>query len=187
MKKAIVIIGTIFICFTSLGQQQLITQGDSAYNREAYTDAIGFYEDVLGQGYESAELYYNLGNAYFNINKLPEAILNYERAKVLAPSDNDISFNLNIANSMIPDKIEAVPEIFYVRWWKSLRDSVNLHTWTITSLLIFAMLILSAGTFFLSRNIFMRKLSFWAGMVLILIGIGALAVYILYEKTTCSP
>jgi len=173
MKKAIVIIGTIFICFTSLGQQQLITQGDSAYNREAYTDAIGFYEDVLGQGYESAELYYNLGNAYFNINKLPEAILNYERAKVLAPSDNDISFNLNIANSMIPDKIEAVPEIFYVRWWKSLRDSVNLHTWTITSLLIFAMLILSAGTFFLSRNIFMRKLSFWAGMVLILIGIGA--------------
>ena len=171
MKNIIIILATILISFSSYAQQELITKGDSAYNSEAYIEAVSYYEEVLDQGFESAELYYNLGNAYFNLNKLPEAILNYERAKVLAPRDPDIEFNLNIANSMIPDKIEVVPEIFYVRWWKSLRNSINLHTWTITSLVVFFLIVLSAGIFFLSRSLIMRKFAFWLGGVFIVLGI----------------
>jgi len=171
MKKAIVIVVAI-LSFTAIhAQHELLVKGDSAYNSEAYREAAGYYEDVLAQGYESAELYYNLGNAYFNLNKLPEAILNYERAKVLDPRDEDIAFNLSIANSMIPDKIEEVPEIFYVRWWKMLRDSINLHILTILSLVVFALIVLSAGIFFLSRNMLMRKFAFWVGGVLIVLGI----------------
>ena len=141
-----------------------------------YTEAISNYEAVLDQGFESAQLYYNLGNAYFNINMLPAAILNYERAKVLAPADADIDFNLNIANSMIPDKIEPVPEIFYIRWWKSLRNSFNLYTWTIASISIFVLLILCAGIFFLSRNILMRKFAFWSGIFFILFSIAGFSM-----------
>ena len=176
MRKIISIVGTILFSISLLGQQDLITQGDSAYNREMYTEAISNYEAVLDQGFESAQLYYNLGNAYFNINMLPAAILNYERAKVLAPADADIDFNLNIANSMIPDKIEPVPEIFYIRWWKSLRNSFNLYTWTIASISIFVLLILCAGIFFLSRNILMRKFAFWSGIFFILFSIAGFSM-----------
>lgn len=176
MRKIISIVGAILISISLLGQQDLITQGDSAYNREMYTEAISNYEAVLDQGFESAQLYYNLGNAYFNINMLPAAILNYERAKVLAPADADIDFNLNIANSMIPDKIEPVPEIFYIRWWKSLRNSFNLYTWTIASISIFVLLILCAGIFFLSRNILMRKFAFWSGIFFILFSIAGFSM-----------
>ncbi|MBE9485330.1 MAG: tetratricopeptide repeat protein [Bacteroidetes bacterium] len=176
MRKIISIVGAILISISLLGQQDLITQGDSAYNSEMYTEAISNYEAVLDQGFESAQLYYNLGNAYFNINMLPAAILNYERAKVLAPADADIDFNLNIANSMIPDKIEPVPEIFYIRWWKSLRNSFNLYTWTIASISIFVMLILCAGIFFLSRNILMRKFAFWSGIFFILFSIAGFSM-----------
>lgn len=171
MKKVIVIIISI-LSFTAIrAQQELVIKGDSAYNLKAYSEAAGYYEEVLDQGYESAELYYNLGNAYFNLNKLPEAILNYERAKVLDPQDDDIAFNLSIANSMIPDKIEEVPDIFYVRWWKLLRDGINLHTWTLTNLVLFALIVLSAGIFFLSRNLLMRKFAFWIGAILVVLGI----------------
>ncbi len=176
MRKIISIVGAILFSISLLGQQDLITQGDSAYNREMYTEAISNYEAVLDQGFESAQLYYNLGNAYFNINMLPAAILNYERAKVLAPADADIDFNLNIANSMIPDKIEPVPEIFYIRWWKSLRNSFNLYTWTIASISIFVLLVLCAGIFFLSRNILMRKFAFWSGIFFILFSIAGFSM-----------
>ncbi len=176
MRKIISIVGTILFSISLLGQQDLITQGDSAYNREMYTEAISNYEAVLDQGFESAQLYYNLGNVNFNINMLPAAILNYEAAKVLAPADADIDFNLNIANSMIPDKIEPVPEIFYIRWWKSLRNSFNLYTWTIASISIFVLLILCAGIFFLSRNILMRKFAFWSGIFFILFSIAGFSM-----------
>lgn len=151
-------------------QQDLVSQGDSAYNAKEYLAASEKYELVLDQGFESAELYYNLGNAYFNMNKLPEAILNYERARVLAPRDPDINFNLNIANSMIPDKIEVVPEIFYVEWWKMLRDSFNLHSWAIISLIVFTIFVCCAAIFFLSQSIIFRKLAFWTGLALIISG-----------------
>jgi tetratricopeptide (TPR) repeat protein len=176
MKKILIILLILSASFTSMGQQELITRGDSAYNNELYSKAIGYYEEVLKQGLESAELYYNLGNAYFNVNNLPAAILNYERARVLAPGDADIAFNLNIANSMIPDKIEAVPEIFYVRWWKSLRSSVSLHTWTIASIISFSLLVFSIAFFFLSGSMFIRKMAFWAGIVLVLMSISVFAM-----------
>ena len=176
MKKIISIICAAILSISLMGQQELISSGDSAYKQELYTEAITQYETVLEQGYESAELYYNLGNAYFNINNLPAAILNYERARVLAPGDADIQFNLKIANSMITDKIEAVPEIFYVRWWKSLRNSINLHSWTITSITVFALLLLCAGLFFLARNMFLRKIAFWTGVVFVLLSLAVFSM-----------
>jgi len=186
MKKAIIIFVAILSYTAIQAQQELLIKGDSAYNMKEYSEAAGYYEGVLAQGYESAKLYYNLGNAYFNLNKLPEAILNYERAKVLDPRDEDIAFNLRIANSMIPDKIEEVPEIFYVKWWKLLRDSINLRTWTISSLVVFALIVLCAGIFFLSRNIRMRKFAFWLGGVLIVLGISIFAMtytkYVMQSK-----
>lgn len=173
------IIASIFISvFLSLGvlaQQELITAADSAYANERYSEAISNYESVLDLGYESAALYYNLGNAYFNINDLPSAILNYERAKVLSPRDPDIAFNLNIANSMIPDKIESVPEIFYIRWWKSLRDSFSLYTWTLISLSIFLLLVISAGVFILSQKMVIRRAAFWLGIVFVVLSISGFA------------
>ncbi|MEN8225725.1 MAG: tetratricopeptide repeat protein [Bacteroidota bacterium] len=179
MKKAtIIFLQFLFPLLLLAGteQQSVITEADTAYNAEQYIEAIEKYEMVLSQGFESAELYYNLGNAYFNRNNLPAAILNYERAKVLAPRDADIIFNLSIANSMIPDKIETVPEIFYVRWWKALRNSFNLHSWTISSISIFVLLIISIGIFILSGSIFMRKFAFWAGLVFILANIACLSM-----------
>lgn len=179
MKKISSIIIAAFLPLLILAgpqQQELIHAADSAYNHEQFNDAIAKYEEVLSQAYESAELYYNLGNAYFNINDLPAAILYYEKARVLAPRDADINFNLNIANSMIPDKIDVVPEIFYIRWWKSLRDNFNIHTWTLVSLAMFILAVFGAGFFFLSRSIRLRKFAFWTGIILIVFSLVSFSI-----------
>lgn len=66
---------------------------DSAYVHERYQQAIADYEALLKQGV-SADLYYNLGNAYYRTDNMTKAILNYERALLLSPGDADIRFNL---------------------------------------------------------------------------------------------
>ncbi|MGM0497556.1 MAG: tetratricopeptide repeat protein, partial [Bacteroidota bacterium] len=59
----------------------LIDSAKNAYAEQNYEKAIGFYEKVLDKDLESAELYYNLGNAYYKLHDMASAILNYERAK----------------------------------------------------------------------------------------------------------
>ena len=53
---------------------------------------------VIGRGYESWELYYNLGNAFYKNRQIGPAILNYEKARKLAPNNEDVLFNLELAN-----------------------------------------------------------------------------------------
>ena len=68
----------------------------SHYSEGKYNEAADLYQQIIETGYESAEVYYNLGNSYYKMSDLPNAILNYERAKLLAPNDEDIAFNLEL-------------------------------------------------------------------------------------------
>ena len=77
---------------------------DKAYAAEHYQQAIADYEELLKQG-ANADIYYNLGNAYYRTNNLTRAIINYERAALLAPGDADVRFNLQLARSKTIDKI----------------------------------------------------------------------------------
>ena len=88
---------------------------DSAYVNGNYQEAIKGYESLLKQG-ASAELYYNLGNAYYRTENITRAVLNYERALLLSPGDGDIRFNLQIARSKTIDKIVPESEMFFVTW-----------------------------------------------------------------------
>ena len=56
-------------------------------------------KSIISNNIESSELYFNLGNAYYKTNSIGLAILNYERAKKLAPDDEDISANLKNCKS----------------------------------------------------------------------------------------
>ena len=114
-----------------------------------YDSAAMAYQKVLDEGYHSAELYYNLGNSFYKQNQIPSAILYYEKAKKLAPTDEDIVYNLGIANSMIADKIEKVPVLFYQHWWDYFYNLFDADTWTIISLFAWLILLLFIGIFIL--------------------------------------
>jgi len=145
--------------------------GNKAYGNGSFTEAVDLYKKVVMLGYESPELYYNLGNAYFKLNDYPNAILWYERAKRLDPGDEDIDFNLKVTNNKIPDQIEPLPELFYKRWFRNLIDLFPADRWAGMGIILF-ILALICGTFYLiSRVLIFRKIGFWAGSVLLLFSV----------------
>ena len=116
-------------------------EADSAYVRGQYQQAIAQYEALLKQG-ASADLYYNLGNAYYRTENIPEAVLNYERALLLSPGDRDIRFNLQIVRSKTFDKIVPESEMFFVTWYRSLVSMMSVDAWARTALVALALTII---------------------------------------------
>ena len=144
------------------------TEADSAYVKGQYQEAIKGYEALLKQG-ASADLYYNLGNAYYRTENITRAVLNYERALLLSPSDRDIYFNLQLARSKTIDKITPEQEMFFVTWYRSLVNLASVDGWARTALLALALAIVLALIYLFSERIWLRKVGFFGAMVLIVL------------------
>lgn len=160
---------TLFINngLSALNNQEAITKAGKAYNAGDFIAAAKLYQSVADAGYESDELYYNLGNAYFKQQDYPHAILCYERAKKLNPSGEDIDYNLNVANTRISDKIEPIPEMFYKRWYKAVVLLFSVDTWAVLSVVIMFIGMAGFTLYLVSTILFLRKTGFWAGIFLV--------------------
>ena len=143
-------------------------EADSAYVRGQYQQAIAQYEELLKQG-ASADLYYNLGNAYYRTENIPEAVLNYERALLLSPGDRDIRFNLQIARSKTFDKIVPESEMFFVTWYRALVNLTSVDGWARTALISLALTIILLLVYLFSERLWLRKAGFFGGVALLLL------------------
>ena len=142
-RRAVTTVVLLFLC-SFLMAQSSFEAANQAYEKGNYNFSIEQYEGVLGAGQHSAELYYNLGNAYFKTGNLGKAILNYERTLTLAPQDAQVRDNLAIAQARTIDIIQPLPGFFLTRWWRSLQQSLSAGVWSWLSIL---MLWLSVGGF----------------------------------------
>ena len=143
-------------------------QADSAYVRENYQQAITDYETLL-KGGVSADLYYNLGNAYYRTDNITKAVLNYERALLLSPGDADIRFNLQMARSKTIDKITPESEMFFVTWYHSLVNIMSVDAWARTALIALAIAIILALAYLFSERMWLRKLGFFGALFLLVV------------------
>ncbi|HWP81344.1 MAG TPA: tetratricopeptide repeat protein [Bacteroidota bacterium] len=146
-------------------------RGNQFYREGRFAEAIAEYESIVGQGFTSAELCYNLGNAYYRTGKIGRAILFYERALRLSPGDPDIEHNLALANMRTVDRIEPLPELFFMGWIRGLTTVVSVatsRTFLIASwILLFASLTVF---FFLSNDRWLRVLRTVATVAVVLTG-----------------
>ena len=141
---------------------------------EAYTDgnfaqALQDWEDVRATGLMSKELYYNLGNAYFKTGEIAPAILWYERALRLDPSDADVRYNLDYARALTQDRIDEIPEIFFEQWGRALCYLVPSNTWAMISLLAFGLTVALVLLFLLGRSAGRRRVGFFGAIVALII------------------
>lgn len=150
-----------------------LDSANSYYQSAQYEQAIEIYESIIADDYESAEIYYNLGNAYYKSNKFPMAIVNYERALKLNPSDEDITFNLQLANTHVVDKIDVLPEFFLKSWSDSLVKAMSSNQWAIVSIVLFVVGLALILMFFLSSSVQLRKIVFWCGALCIVVSLFA--------------
>lgn len=182
MKKhfTIITLALLLLNFISLelpAQQADIDKAGKAYMAGFYENAITLYEKLLSQEQASPEIYYNLGNAYFKTGNMPSAILNYERALKYRPNDEDILYNLGVANSRIVDKIDVLPELFYIRWWKSLKQLLAPDGWAVALITAVSLFFIILALFLLSRSATARKALFSASLVILVVALisGAIA------------
>ena len=164
--KATVLLLLLFLPLS--GHAVTKAEADSAYIRGQYQQAIKDYEMLLKQG-ASADLYYNLGNAYYRSENITRAVLNYERALLLSPGDRDVRFNLQIARAKTIDKIVPESEMFFFTWYRSLVSLMSVDAWAWTALIALALLIVLLLVYLFSDRIWLRKVGFFGGFVLLIL------------------
>ena len=135
---------------------------DAEYKRGNYQQAIKDYEELLKQGV-NADLYYNLGNAYYRTDNVTQAILAYERALMLSPGDDDIRFNLQFATSKTIDKITPESEMFFVTWYHSLVNFTSVDNWAVMAIASIVLVLLLVLMFLFGPNVLLRKIGFYGG------------------------
>lgn len=149
--------------------QTRFEQANDAYTKGQYKKAIEQYEGILAEGDQSAELHYNLGNAYYKSKEVGRAILNFERALVLNPSDSDTAYNIGLIKEQLPDQLDVVGDFFLKKWWQNVHSSLTATTWAVLTILG---LWLGGGSFIvwlLGTTRGRKKQGFIAGLVLLIL------------------
>ncbi len=145
--------------------------GVAAYSAGDYASALKDWEEVRSAGLVSRELYYNLGDACFKSGELAPAILWWERALRLDPSDADVRYNLEYARALTQDRIDEVPEIFFEQWGRALCYLLPSNTWAVLSLVFLAVAAALALLFLLGNTSGKRRLGFFAGIAALLLAL----------------
>ncbi|MDD8017377.1 MAG: SH3 domain-containing protein [Bacteroidota bacterium] len=191
MKKIFLICILLLGVGTSYSQNQELTsifdEANRLYLGQQYDAAILKYESILKNGYSNGALYFNLGNAYFKAGKIQNAIINYERAKKFIPNDEDLQFNLQMANVQLVDKVDAIPELFIYRWAQSLLTLFSLKTmlWMIYALFLLTLALFSL--FLFAKTYEQKRYSLMTGLicaVLLIFGIANFLVQSYREANT---
>lgn len=116
MTKALCMFLLTAACFPARlhsadSRQELFNAAGKSYEQGDYERAAAKYEQIAGEGILSPDLYYNLGNAYYRLGNRGKAMLWYERARRLAPRDEDIRHNLELARQDLEDEEGALWEL----------------------------------------------------------------------------
>ncbi len=144
-------------------------EANTAYINADYRRALELYHAIESRSVASAKLYYNMGNAYFKDGKTGRAILYYNKALRLDPGDEDIRYNLGVANSYTKDHIQTVPELFATRWIRSVRQAVSGNTWAVLSIVFFAAMMFAVMIYLLVQSLLFRKAGFFAAVASLLL------------------
>lgn len=143
-------------------------EADSAYLRGDYQQAAKDYEEICGS-VSDAEVYYNLGNAYYMTDNTTQAILAYERALLLAPGDADIRHNIEMARAKTIDKITPKPEMFFITWWRSLANITSIDGWAVIAVVSMLIAIIMMLLYLFAGSMTARKAGFFTAVVAVVV------------------
>lgn len=152
------------VSISDLPLDTLWTQAHAAYSDGRYRQAAELYETLLERGMHSPKLYYNLGNCWFKQGRMGRAILNYNRALLLDPTDEDAQYNLALANVRIVDRIDTVPEFFLKTWLRELGLSLGSDAWAVLGLVFLGLTFGAVLLWLLGRTLPMRQAGFYGGL-----------------------
>lgn len=168
----------IFVLLLSLSSKAqdnaLFDKATTAYNEGKYDTAIESYLKIIENGEHSAALYYNLGNAYYKMNKIAPSIYYFEKALLLDPNDREIKNNLAHAKNMTLDAIETLPETSLSRVYRQATELLSFDQWGYAAIIFMLLFALSYIAFSYLRYTNQKRISFIASMTFIFLACIAL-------------
>ena len=114
----------------------LLEQGNDAMIYEKYEDAIQTYESILELGHEHADLYYNLGNAYYRLHYIGQAIWAYSNGLKISPRDTDFHHNLSVAKARRIDRIDMPEPFLLLKIYRDIKSNITLQEWIVFGSLV---------------------------------------------------
>ena len=151
-------------------------KGNRLYQNGKYEQAVEAYKNILKANKNSAELYFNLGNCYYKLNKVALSIYNYEKALVLNPKDTESANNLKFAQKRTIDEIKVLPKVGFSRLLQDFTEVYDYNTWAWISVIFAAVFLLFFLGYYLSHSTALKRVFFlgmFALLLLILISVGS--------------
>ena len=164
-RKEFSFVVTLAVMLTMSLSASAVTKqnADDEYKKGNFQQAIKDYEELLKNG-SSAEVYYNLGNAYYRTDNITRAVLNYERAHLLSPGDEDINVNLQFVRGKTIDKITPESEMFFVTWYKALVNFTSVDNWAKAGIISIIVALVLVLVYLFAPQLMLRKMGFFGGI-----------------------
>lgn len=160
MKKILYIV-TFFIASASFAQNETLFElGNKLYNEGDYDKAITQYQTIIDNGKQSAELYFNLGNAHYKLNHIAPSIYYYEKALQLKPNDKEIKNNIGFARNMTIDAVDTVPEVGFSKFMNTISNSMSFERWAMTSIGLMMLFVILFLTYYFAYTSTRKRIAF---------------------------
>ncbi|UYQ92733.1 tetratricopeptide repeat protein [Chitinophaga horti] len=173
------------VTFAATPPQQRFEQANKLYKQQQYSEAASLYQQLIDEGYLSAELYVNAGNAYYRSNAMGEAIYSYEKAQQLDPSNEAAPRNLALANQKTGSTAQALPLLFFEKWWIDAQQLHSANGWAVGTIVLFWLLIILYGIYRFGNRQLVFKLVSYATAVLF-VGYFVMAAWVYNRAHTQS-
>jgi tetratricopeptide (TPR) repeat protein len=125
------------------GISPIYQNGMDAYKNGQYDFAIQEYESILAKNWDSPELYYNLGNAFFRSGNTAGAVWAFESCLKLSPTHSDAQYNLKLANLKVIDRMDLPEPPIYLKLYLGMKEQFIPSAWINITLFIFLLFSLS--------------------------------------------
>jgi tetratricopeptide (TPR) repeat protein len=157
-----------------LDPEQIYADANTAYEAGNYVEAIQGYESLLGAGFFSFEVHYNLGNTYYKSGELARAILNFERAAKINPRDKDLKHNLEVAYLKQQDKeLDSIPLNIFASSWRAVIKICSARSWARWAIIFAWICVIGFGLYWFANTLSLRRIGFFSFLIGLLLALSS--------------
>ena len=170
----------LFLLITSSSfaqnSQELFSNANTLYKDGKHQEAITIYEQLINSDSVSSELYFNLANCYYKLNKVAPAIYNYERSLQLTPSNTDAKNNLIFAKRLTLDRIEDLPKTFLQKINQNYISNLSITQWAIITIVLSLLGALFFLLYYFGTSSSIKRLFFSSSIISFVLLVTCLAI-----------
>jgi tetratricopeptide (TPR) repeat protein len=180
MKKILFLLLIIANSVVAQNAESLFSTANDLYKNEKLEEAIELYKKIEDQGMVSSELYYNLGNSYYKLNKVGPSIYYYEKALKINPSNEDVQNNLVFAKRLALDNIEELPKTVFQKVNENWLQKLSYNQWAIVVIVFSFLASLLFLLFYFSNSPSQKRFYFVTSLISFMLLI--ISLFITYNQ-----